>query len=92
MRGTGLVQPYALYENWKFAQLLGIRDQTIKQYGGGVNYYVRGQNVRITGEYLKTTFDKPTGLIGGRVDPVTFAPLDKTSGYNTFRLMLQIVI
>jgi hypothetical protein len=88
----GLLQPYFIYEDWKFAHLLGINDQKIKQYGGGINYYVRQQNVRLTMEYLKTEFDKPTGLIGGRVDPTTFAPIDKWTEYGTFRLMLQVVI
>jgi hypothetical protein len=88
----GLLQPYGLYEDWKFAHLLGIDGQKIKQYGGGINYYVRQQNVRLTMEYLKTEFDKPTGLIGGRVDPTTFAPIDKWTEYGTFRLMLQVVI
>ena len=88
----GLLQPYFIYEDWKFAHLLGIDNQKINQYGGGINYYVRSQNVRLTMEYLKTEFDKPTGLIGGRVDPVTFAPLDKYTKYNTFRIMFQIVI
>ena len=88
----GLLQPYGIYESWKFAHLLGIDGQQITQYGGGLNYYVRQQNVRMTMEYLKTEFDKPTGLIGGRVDPTTFAPVDKWTKYGTFRLMLQVVI
>jgi hypothetical protein len=90
--GAGVLQPYAVSEKWEFAHLLGIDGQKITQYGGGINYYIKGQNVRVTGEFLKTVFDKPTGLIGGRVDPVTFAPIDKWKEYNTFRLMLQIVI
>jgi hypothetical protein len=88
----GLIQPYGVWESWEFAHLLGIDGQKVKQYGGGLNLYVKGQNVRVTGEFLKTTFDKATGLIGGRVDPVTFAPVDKWTEYKTFRLMLQIVI
>lgn len=88
----GLLQPYGVYEDWEFAHLLGIDGQKIKQYGGGLNYYVRQQNVRLTMEYLKTEFDKPTGLVGGRVDPTTFAPIDKWTEYGTFRLMLQVVI
>jgi len=92
LHGEGLLQPYFLSESWEFAHLLGIDGQKVKQYGGGVNYYIKGQNVRVTGEFLKTTFDKATGLIGGRVDPTTFAPIDKWTEYKTFRLMLQIVI
>ena len=88
----GRLQPYAIYERWKFAHLLGIDQQKITQSGLGLNYYIKEQRVRITAEYLKTEFAKPTGLIGGRVDPVTFAPLDKFSKYNTFRLMLQVSI
>lgn len=88
----GLLQPYVIYEDWTFAHLLGIDDQNITQYGGGLNYYIRQQNVRLTAEYLKTEFEKPTGLIGGRVNPTTFAPVDKFTEYGTFRVMFQIVI
>jgi hypothetical protein len=86
----GKLQPYLLYEDWKFANLLGITDQKITQTGGGLNYYIKRQNVRWTFEYLKTEFDKETGFIGARVDPTTFAPLDKLKEYNTFRVMLQV--
>lgn len=88
--GPGIVQPYALMESWEFAHLLGINEQAIDQTGLGVNYYLKGQNVRVTVEYLKTEFDKETGFIGARVDPVTFAPLDKIKEYDTFRIMLQL--
>lgn len=88
----GRIQPYALYEDWSFAHLLGIDNQKIKQPGVGVNYYIKEQRVRLTLEYLKTKFDKPTGLIGGRVDPNTFAPLDRVKDHTTVRLMLQVVI
>jgi hypothetical protein len=86
----GRVQPYVLYEDWNFAHLLGINEQTIKQVGGGVNYYIHGQNARLTGEYSKTTFGTETGFIGGRVNPTTFAPIDTIKDYNTFRVMLQV--
>ncbi|MBI5688988.1 MAG: hypothetical protein HZC55_02740 [Verrucomicrobia bacterium] len=88
----GRLQPYAVYEKWKFAHLLGIDQQRITQSGFGLNYYIDEQRVRVTAEYLKTEFSKPTGLIGGRVDPATFAPLDRFTKYNTFRLMLQVCI
>lgn len=86
----GRLQPYFLYEDWTFAHLLGINEQTIKQVGGGLNYYVHGQKVRLTGEYLKTEFGTATGFIGARVDPTTFAPLDKVKDYGSFRLMMQV--
>lgn len=88
----GLIQPYFLVENWRFAHLLGIDGQKISQTGAGINYYIHQQNVRLTVEYLKTDFDKATGFMGARVDPVTFAPIDKLKSFNTFRLMVQIVI
>jgi hypothetical protein len=86
----GRLQPYFLYEDWTFAHLLGINEQTIKQVGGGLNYYIHGQKVRLTGEYLKTEFGTATGFIGARVDPTTFAPLDKVKDYGSFRLMMQV--
>jgi hypothetical protein len=91
VHGTGMLQPYVVYEDWKFAHLLGIDHQKITQSGGGLNYYAKGQNVRVTAEYLNTDFGTRTGLIGARVDPVTFAPLDKWDSYKTFRVMFQFV-
>jgi hypothetical protein len=86
----GMLQPYGLYEDWTFAHLLGINGQTIKQKGLGINYYVHRQNVRVTAEYLDTVFGTATGFMGARVDPVTFAPLDKVKDYKSFRMMLQV--
>lgn len=86
----GRVQPFFLYEDWTFAHLLGINEQTITQVGGGINYYIHGQNVRLTAEYLDTEFGTETGFVGARVNPTTFAPLDKVKDYKTFRLMLQL--
>ncbi len=82
----GLVQPYVLAENWRFPSLLNATNQRIKQTGGGINYYIHGQNVRLTAEYLKTDFDQPTNLVG---DVVGTTP--KVTSYNTYRMMLQIV-
>jgi hypothetical protein len=86
----GMLQPYFLYEDWKFAHLLGINGQTVEQAGAGINYYIHRQNVRLTAEYLDTEFGTPTGFVGARVDPVTFAPIDKVQNYKSFRLMLQV--
>lgn len=88
----GLLQPYFLYEDWKFAHLLGINAQTITQVGGGINYYIHRQNVRLTAEYLDTEFGTETPFIGGRIDPVTGAPIDKVKTYGSFRVMLQVGI
>lgn len=86
---AGKIQPYALYEDWKFAHLLGIDDQKVNQFGGGINYYVLGdQRVRITAEYLKTDFDKKTALPVAGVNPSS--PYMAKS-FDTFRMMLQVV-
>jgi len=86
---AGKIQPYALYENWKFAHLLGVDDQKVNQFGGGINYYVLGdQRVRVTAEYLKTEFDKNTALPVSGVNPLT--PY-MTKSFDTFRMMLQVV-
>ncbi len=81
----GKIQPYLSYESWKFAHLLGIDNQKIKQTGIGINYYIKKQDVRITGEYLKTEFDKETGLMG------LPAP-QKTDSFDTYRLMFQFIL
>jgi hypothetical protein len=81
----GKLQPYVLYEDWKFAHLLGINDQTVTTKGAGINYYIRNQNVRTTLEYLKTEFDKATTLFG-------ITDTTKVKDYQTVRFMFQIVI
>jgi len=83
----GLIQPYVLAENWRVASILGVTNQRITQNGAGINYYVHGQNVRFTVEYLKTKFDTPTNLVG---DVAGTTP--KITSYNTYRMMLQIVL
>lgn len=83
----GLIQPYVLAENWRFPALLNATNQRVKQTGGGINYYVHGQNVRFTLEYLKTDFDQPTNLVG---DVMGTTP--KITSYNTYRMMVQIVL
>lgn len=83
---AGKIQPYGLYEDWKFAHLLGIDNQKITQYGGGINYYVSGdQRVRITGEFLRTDFDKMATL------PVAGTAGASVKSFDTFRTMVQIV-
>lgn len=39
----GRIQPYIGYQRWNFAKLLGITNQVIKEYSGGINYYIKGQ-------------------------------------------------
>lgn len=84
---VGKLQPYGLYEEWEFAHLLSRNEQVVKQYGGGINYYISGDNrVRITGEYLKTDFEQATPLaVAG------MTPLQNQEDFDTYRMMLQVV-
>jgi hypothetical protein len=54
--GPGQLQPFLRYEDWKFALLNGVFAQRIQWSGGGVNYLINGQNLRLTLEYARTDF------------------------------------
>lgn len=53
---TGSVQVYARYESWRFAELSQIVDQQIRWIAAGLNYYLKGQDLRITLEYSRNDF------------------------------------
>jgi hypothetical protein len=74
------LQFFARYEKWKFANLNGIVDQEVKWYGGGANYYVRGQNLKVTFEASNTSFDKGTRTSA-----------DGTASFTTFVTQLQVI-
>ncbi len=57
------LQFFGRYENWSFAQLNTIIDQEIDWYGGGLNYYLRGQNLKLTLEVSKTEFDREVASV-----------------------------
>ncbi len=85
----GKLQPYGYYEKWDVAFLAGVADQTVTQTALGLNWYIRGQNVRLTFEYLHNEFDKPTGLAGGRLNSSN-QPIDLYTENNNFRTMFQV--
>lgn len=60
--GWGQVQPFVRYENWNFASLNDVFGQKIKWFGGGLNYLIKGQSLRITVEYAKTNFDREVNV------------------------------
>jgi len=74
--GPGKVQVYGRYEDWNFAQLNEIFDQEITWYAGGVNYFINGQNLRVTLEYSKNDYDKEN---------------DTVEDFNTVTAMLQFL-
>jgi len=55
------LQLFLRYERWRFASLNGVFDQRIDWYGGGVNYYLRNQNLKLTFEANSTGFNKSGG-------------------------------
>lgn len=57
------LQFFVRAENWSFAQLDGVYDQEVDWYGGGVNYYFRGQNLKLTVEYSAVEFGTETALV-----------------------------
>lgn len=50
------LQFFARAENWSFAHW-GVYDQEVDWFGGGLNYYFRGQNLKLTLEYSTVEFD-----------------------------------
>lgn len=56
--GSGNLQLFGRYEKWKFAQMNGIFDQEIKWSAFGINYYLKGQDLRLTLEYSLNDFEK----------------------------------
>ena len=50
------LQFFGRYENWRFASLNNVSDQKVDWYGGGANYYFRGQNLKLTAELSRTDF------------------------------------
>lgn len=75
--GIGRVQPYFRYEWSDYGINTGFFDQTWK--GAGVNYYIDGQNLRLTFEYAKIEFDKQ--------DPTNASLQD----YNQATLAFQLI-
>jgi hypothetical protein len=67
------LQFFGRYETWTFANLNGIVDQNIEWYAGGFNYYIRGQDLKLTFQASQTSFDKGTKTsIDGTKDFLTF--------------------
>lgn len=55
--GPGRVQPYFRYEKSDYSAASGFFDQEWR--GAGVNYYLDGQNLRLSLEYTNVKFDVP---------------------------------
>ena len=74
------LQFFARSESWSFANFENVMDQEVDWYGGGFNYYFRGQDLKLTMELSKVDFDKE-GVFGG----------SKTEDFTTFTTQLQVI-
>lgn len=74
------VQLFGRYEQWRYAELQNVYNQRVDWSGGGLNYFVRGQELKVTAEVSHTAFDK-TGTFSGL----------RTCDFNTFTAQLQVV-
>lgn len=54
--GPGQVQIFGRFESWSFASLNGVVSQEIDWYGLGVNYFLNGQDLRLTMEWDNNDF------------------------------------
>ncbi|BET67883.1 hypothetical protein ASA1KI_28010 [Opitutales bacterium ASA1] len=85
----GRLQPYAYYEKWDVAFLAGVSEQTVTQKAVGVNWYIKGQNVRFTLEALRNDFAKPSAMVGGRLN-ANNQPIDFYTENTNVRAMFQV--
>ncbi len=60
--GPGQLQFFGRYETWNFASLDGVLDQDVDRINIGANYYLRGQDLRLTLEWSETDFEVENGL------------------------------
>jgi hypothetical protein len=74
------LQFFGRYEQWKYAQLNGIFNQQVKWTGLGANYYIWGQNLKVSMEYSTTKFSKEDTVGGVR-----------TKDFSTFVTALQVL-
>ena len=75
--GPGQMQFFGRYENWSFASLGSVQSQEIDWYSLGVNYFLNGQDMRLTFEYAVNDFDRENPA-----DPAT-------ADFDTATLMFQ---
>lgn len=74
------LQFFARSESWSFATFENVIDQEVDWYGGGFNYYFRGQDLKLTMELSQADFDKE-GYFGGT----------KTEDFTTFTAQMQVI-
>ena len=81
--GTPL-QVFGRFEKWRYGCLNNVFDQILDWYGVGANYYIWGQNLKLTAEWSKTDFDQEG----------TFTSLQSTrttKDFNQFVTQIQFI-
>lgn len=58
------LQFFGRSESWSFADLYGVMDHEVELLGLGLNYYVRGQNLKVTVEYTNCDYDSNSTVEG----------------------------
>ncbi|GAB4388914.1 MAG: selenite/tellurite reduction operon porin ExtI [Thermodesulfovibrionales bacterium] len=61
--GPGQLQFFGRVEQWEFAQLQSVFDQEIDWWSIGLNYYLKGHDLRLTLEYAVNDFDKESATV-----------------------------
>ncbi|MCF8057562.1 MAG: OprO/OprP family phosphate-selective porin [Desulfocapsa sp.] len=85
----GLLQAFGRYEQWDYGFMFNVEDQTIDQYGAGINYFPLGnEKVRFTFEYYRTDFEKSTRL--GDYLNMTGVNTEMYDNYGTATLMFMV--
>lgn len=58
----GKSQIYVRLEDWTFAELLGVADQNVKWNAVGFNYFIKGNDLRVTLEHSTADFKTETSI------------------------------
>ncbi|MEC9492428.1 selenite/tellurite reduction operon porin ExtI [Flexistipes sp.] len=78
--GPGKLQFFARHDAFTFAKLGDVYDQDIGWTAGGFNYYIHGQDLKISGQYSQMDYDKES-----ETDP-------NYQDFDTFKLFIQVRI
>lgn len=78
------LQFFARSESWSFANLYGVYDQEVDWYGGGINYYFRGQDLKLTLELSRADFDKEGRYFDG-------SAMCDTEDFTTVTAQMQVI-
>jgi hypothetical protein len=79
------LQLFGRYEQWRFALLENVYDQTVDWFAAGANYDFPEQRLKLTVEVSNTTFDKVGTFSGIQGDDLS------TRDFNTVTAQLQVV-